>query len=111
MLPKCKRVIIYGDSVILAGVQASLRSSPNLGVITLDKRSGRLEEELCDLCPAVVIFELGSDVASLPPAILHQPDLLLIGIDPETHKVMIWSGQQAAELSGQGLVQLILEGS
>ncbi len=102
-----KQVILLGDSVILAGIQASLRDDLDLEIVALDKFSSQPEGENPELCPVAVIFELGSTAAELPPAILHQTGLLLIGIDPEINRMLFWSGKQASGLTLQDLAQII----
>ncbi len=93
-----QRVILYGDSVLLAGVQASLSPSPNLDIIAL--------EEL----PAdwvAILHELRSTRPDLPLAILNQPNLLLIGIDPDGVGTLVLSSRAAQARSTEDLVDLI----
>ena len=41
-------------------------------------------------------------------SLFQQPGLLLIGIDPETHHALVWSGRQAAAVDAADLVQVII---
>ena len=41
-------------------------------------------------------------------SLFQQPGLLLIGIDPETHQALIWSGRQEAAVAAADLVQVIM---
>ncbi len=102
-----QRVILYGDSVILAAMQASLSGFPNLEVISLEQSPSSLMEGWCDLHLAAVVFDLASVSPDFPLVLLQQANLLLIGINPETHQAHVWSGQQQSELSMQDLVQVI----
>jgi hypothetical protein len=101
-----QRVIVYGDSVALAGIKASLVLDPKCEVIgrsiTID------EQELCMLQPDVVIFEAGAVRPEFPYTLsVELPGLLLIGIDVETNRVFLWAGQQVKVLSSQGLAEII----
>ncbi len=102
-----RRTIIYGDSLILEGVRAELANNPSLEVILLDEPLDRPLEGLCALDPAVIIFDLGAIQPELPLAMLQHPDLLLIGINPETHQALVWSGRQAAAMVAGDLIEIL----
>ncbi len=102
-----QRVILYGDSVVLAGVQASLSAFPDLDLIALEELPADWVAILHELQPSAVIFDLGSVWPDLPLAILHQSNLLLIGIDPEKNQTLLWSGQHLCNLSGYDLAGVI----
>jgi len=63
-------------------------------------------KELRLLCPAAVIFDLGAVQPDFPISLLQQPGLLLIGIDPETHQALVWSGRQEAAVVTSDLVSV-----
>jgi hypothetical protein len=107
MTEEQQRVILYGDSLILAGVQASLGLSPNLEVIALGEPPADLTPLLSDLHPEAVIFDLGAIQPDFLRALVQQPGLLLIGIDPETHEATVLSGHQAQAETTRDLVQVI----
>ena len=104
---KRQRVILYGDSLILDGVRASLETCPSIEVLVLDRPLAGSLEALHPLCPAALIFDLEAERPDFPLALLQQPGLLLIGIDPETHQVLVWSGRQATAVSAADLVGVI----
>ena len=68
-----RRVIVYGDGLILASVRADLEA----------KRPD-------------ILFPL-----------LQQAGLLLMGIDPETHQALVWSGRQAPAVAAANLIGII----
>ncbi len=107
MAPNQQKAILYGDSLILEGVRAELASSPSLDVIMLDYPLANPLEELRALNPAVIIFDLGAIQPGFPLAILQRPDLLLIGIDPESHQALVWSGRQAAAVAADDLIEIL----
>ena len=51
-----RRVVLYGDSLILAGVRAGLEHCPDLHVISLDPSLGNLMDAVRAYCPATFIF-------------------------------------------------------
>ena len=98
---------MYGDTLILAGVQASLNASPNLEVIVLDPALGNLADRLRGLRPTAVIFDLES-LADLPLAFLQQGPLL-IGVNPSRNEMLVLSGQSKQVLSVANLMEVIRE--
>jgi hypothetical protein len=102
-----RRVLLFGDTLLLASLRVSLLSYSGLDVLDVTD-SVASEEELLTLHPDVVIF----DVAGEQPTILHNltealPDLLLIGIDPSHSRGLVWSRHQLQELSTSDLVGII----
>ncbi len=102
-----RRTIVYGDSLILEGVRAKLAGNPSLEVILLDHPLANPLEELRRLNPDVIIFDLDAVQADFPLAMLQQPNLLLIGINPETHQALVWSGRQAAAVAAADLIEIL----
>ena len=106
-MKKKLRVILYGNTIILAGIHLSLAANPSLEVQALDPSQGS-EPDLLALRPDVIIF----DTHSIQPEfhfnlIQRCSGLQLIGIDPDKAQVLVWSGQQLSELTSQELVEVI----
>jgi hypothetical protein len=105
---KRQRVVLYGDSLVLAGTAASLGTYPGIELICLDAQPPAAAQELCALCPTAVIFDLGAVPPEFPFSLLReQPDLVLIGMDAAGDKLLVLSGQQAHSLTTEALVQVI----
>jgi len=102
-----RRTILYGDSLILQGVRAELAGHPGLQVLMLDQPLEEPLEELRALKPEVIIFDLSAVQPDFLLAMLQEPDLLLVGINPETHQALVWSGRQAAAAVAADLVEVI----
>jgi len=101
------RTILYGNSLILEGVRAELSGDPGMEVLIFDQSPNNLLEEMRLLKPAVIIFDLTAVHPGFPLAMLQQPGLLLIGIDPETHQALVWSGRQAPAVAAADLIGII----
>ncbi len=101
-----QKVIICGDSLMLAGVQASLRLNPAFDVIV--QVLPITAQELQTLRPRAVIFDTQAVQPEFRYTIAQDlPGILLIGIDPGTNQALVWSGQQLLELSTQDLARVI----
>ena len=102
-----RRTILYGDSLILEGVRARLAGDPSLEVIVLDYPLDNPLEQLRRLNPDVIIFDLGAIQPNFPLAMLQHSDLLLVGINPETHQALVWSERQAAAVVTADLMEIL----
>lgn len=107
MAKERKRVVVLGDTVFLSGIQASLVAYPGLEVFNLERHPDRSFEELSRLCPDAIIFDMGAMQHEFPLSFLQQLNLLLIGINPETHQALVWSGRQAEAVVASDLVNVI----
>ena len=101
------KVLLYGDTLVLAGLEASLAAYPALELICLDTPDAG-EHALCALRPDVVIFDTGAAQPAFQYALVEKlPDLLLVGIDASSNRALAWSGKQLCELSTGDLVEVI----
>jgi hypothetical protein len=103
-----QKVLLYGNSLVLAGMEVSLLAYPSLFVMTLDISPEITPRDLCDLRPSVIIFDLATVAPDFPLSLLReQPELMLIGLDAAGDKLLLFSGQQAHTLTTDQLVQMI----
>ncbi len=101
------KVLIYGDTLVLGCLRASLAAYERIELTSLDAPDATVQQ-LCSLQPDVIIF----DIEAVHPASLYSlawklPHLRLVGIDPNTNRVTVWSGQQLSELSTGEFVEVI----
>ena len=102
-----RRICIYGNSVILGTLGWNLRTYPQFELTNLvppwpDRQ--HLEE----LKPDVIFFDLEAEHPEAAFFLLDShPDLLIIGISPDSNLVKVWSGRQICEISIQGLLEII----
>jgi hypothetical protein len=104
-----RRVVLCGDSLLLAAMRASLDAYPSLEVITLAAPSAAQLERVVALDPAAVIFDGGSERRDRLLSLLQErPDLLLIQVDVCSHGMLVLSGRHLHEPTTLDLVQLIV---
>ena len=101
------RVILYGRSIILGTVGASLAPHPDLEILSLSPPLPDVEA-LEELAPDVILFDdaLGRP-KSLFALLRNHPKLLLVGINPENEQVKLWSSAEGKVLTADDLLQLI----
>jgi hypothetical protein len=109
-MQKRTRVVVYGSSLNMAGVAASLKADTSMEVVCVDPRSAAARQRLNELNPSAITFDLSDPQSSLDVKLLsEQPGLLLIGVDPSSDDVLVLSGQIATVLSGRQLAGLVSE--
>ena len=101
------KVVLCGDTLVLAGLQASLAAYAGLEVLCLAD-SPADEQDFSTLRADVVIVDAAA-IPSPPLRLLNNlpPDILLVSVDVVTNRVQVWSSQQLSAVSTHDLVALI----
>jgi len=101
------KVVLYGNTLVLAGLQASLAAYAGLELLCLADSPAN-EQDFSTLRADVVIVDAAA-MPSLPLGLLNNlhPDLLLVSVDVTANRVQVWSSQQLSPTSTQELVALI----
>ena len=102
-----RRVILFGGTVILGALGASLAPYLELEVIALIPPLPGAGE-LGALAPDVILFDAGTAQPDPAFALLRdRPNLTLIGVDPEGDRITVWSCGQTNVASAEELLQVI----
>lgn len=106
-----RRILLYGNSVILGSIGACLRRCSQFEVMTLDTILPEMEV-FHTIKPDIVLFDLE---ASTTESVFHllktNPALLLIGINPGTNLIRVWNSRQLQDMSMKDLFKLIKRGA
>ncbi len=106
-MEKRRRVLLYGRSVILGTVGASLGKCAHLEVATLSPPLPTAHA-LAALSPDVIIFDI--EAAHPEPALSllqARPGIVLIGIDPNRNRLLVLSGRSRRVMAIDDLVRVI----
>ena len=102
-----RRILLYGNSVILGAIGASLRRCSQFEVTTMASPLQKMQK-LDAVNPDILLFDLETiHTEAVFSKLKTNPSLLLVGISPDINLVKIWSGRQVRELSTQDLLELI----
>lgn len=101
------RVVVYGSSLQMAGLAASLKAEAGLEVVSVAPASPTIRQRLNKLHPAVMVFDLSDSSLDLYITLREQPDLLLLGVDPANDEVLVLSSRSAQALSVADLLDII----
>jgi hypothetical protein len=103
------RVVLYGNSLALSGVGASLEGHPGVELVRVEAADASAET-LHELKPDVVVF----DMATVQPDVValwkRDPPVLPIGVDLLKQQVVVFSGKPSRALTTGDLLRVI-EGS
>jgi hypothetical protein len=101
-------VVLFGDSLLMDGVEASLAVMPELGVMRIHTTVQDVRECLMSLRPDLVIFDWETSQAQLLVSVLRdQPGVTLLGLDVTSRKVVVVSSHQFTPLTADDLAQVI----
>ncbi len=101
-------VVLYGSSLLLAGIEAELRSRGQLRVVVIaaDGRDAAARIAACDA--AAVVFDLAGVQPDFAFALLRErPGLPLIGVDPSSDNMPFFCGRRARAVTTADLIQVI----
>lgn len=103
----CTRLVLYGDSVFLAGIRAELERLSALDLIMVEP-GGDVVELIRSCNPRAVLFDLAAEQSTIALTLLRdQPHLLLIGMDPCSDQLLVLSGRATQALNISDLVKVI----
>ena len=103
-------LILYGNSVFLAGIKAELEGDYELGLELLSVEAGHADvtDLLRQQKPSAVIFDLGMDQPSVAISTLCElPRMLLIGVDVNKDEMLVLSSRPARARSIADLLRVI----
>lgn len=109
-MEKRKLVIVYGNSLTMAGIAASLKADDSLDVVCSEVQPSVFRQNLAGLEPATILFDLTNPPSELDLVLLcDRPELLLIGVDPSSDEVLVLSGRLHKVVSGRELAGIVIQ--
>jgi len=107
-MEKRKPVAVYGNSLNMAGIVASLKADTTLEVLCVNFDSPNAQQSLDENDLAAIVFDLSDSPLPLDFTLLRdRPGLLLIGVDPCKDEMLVLSSHPAQALSMADLVSVI----
>ena len=107
-------LVLYGNSVFLAGIKAGLESDRELGLelVSVEDGCSHVAGMLRERKPCAVLFDLGMDLPGFAVAMLREvPRLLMIGIDASSDEMLVLTSHPVQALAVRDLIHLILDAS
>jgi len=103
-----RKVVLYGNSLFMAGVEASLRDRDELNVIRIDATLPGAGQRLSAFCPDAIIFDLAAPHSEFVlPFLREHLGLPLIGLDVTSNTVIVLSSRQYTAQTADDLAQVI----
>jgi hypothetical protein len=107
-MEKRRRVVVYGNSLNMAGIVASLKADTTLEVLCVNLDSPKALQSVDENDITAIVFDLGDPPLRLDITLLRDlPGLLLIGVDPCRDEMLVLSSQPAQALSMADLISVI----
>jgi len=103
-----RMVVLFGDSLLMDTVEASLGNRQELGVMRIHTTVTDVEERLKSICPDLIIFDLDAPHSQFVlPFLRDQPGVPLLGLDVTCSRAIALSSQHYITLTANDLVQVI----
>lgn len=101
-------VLLYGQSILMAGIEAQLRDCGEIGVVTTWANRACLPEWIDTHRPNVLLYDLSVTAPDLVfPLLRTHPDLVAIGMDPSSEHLLLLTGRSMAAGNMKDLVAII----
>lgn len=101
-------LILYGNSVFLAGIQAQLERYAGFELVTVEPRRPEVSELLRARRPYAVLFDLAMRPTDFPAFLLReQPGLMLIGLNASSNEMVVLSSHPVQALSVADLIEVL----
>ncbi len=101
-------LVLYGNSVFLAGIKAELERYVALELITVEAGCADVTDLIRARRPRAILFDLAMAQPDFAVSLLRgQPSLLMIGVDASSDEMLVLSGHPAQALSMADLVNVI----
>ncbi len=102
------RLIIFGNSILLAGIKAQLEHASALELITMEATPTDIAVWSRACQPQAVLFDLTMGYPDFAVALLHDlPGLLLIGVDANSNELLVLSSQQEQAVAAADILDVI----
>ena len=101
-------VVLYGNSLFVAGIRAELAGHTDFELLAVAADCPDAAHLIRKLGPAAVVFDLAAAQPDFTVALLRdRSELILIGVDPSSDKVLVLSGRQEQPASVAALLGAI----
>jgi hypothetical protein len=105
-----RTVVFYGQSLLLSLVGAGIGEGEDLRVVRASTWA-QVEALSAALALDVLVYDLAvtSEIHILP-LLFRNPNLLLIGLDPETNRAVLLTGSEAHSLTMEQMREIVATG-
>lgn len=91
-------VLLLGSSLLMAGLQTSLKGAEKVQVVCMESLGPNSEEQVRVLRPGAIVFDslerYDQDWPRLARLVRDNPDLLLLGMDAASSDLIVLSGER-----------------
>lgn len=107
-MPTSRRILIYGNTLALAGIALALERRPDFSVQMIDAESATIMQQIETYSPHVIIFDSSqTNAESILNRLEQSPDVLAIGIAANSDRMLLWRGQSLRALTTEDLIHVI----
>ncbi|MEW6439811.1 MAG: hypothetical protein AB1640_02645 [bacterium] len=110
-MERVRKIVLYGHDLVVSTVGENLRGRSGFQITQIDPLLPDALQRLEAARPEVVLFDLANNRPDFTiTALRKHPGVLLIGVDLETGKMLVLSGEESRLLTLDDLVRVIAGG-
>ena len=101
-------IVLYGNSLAVSTIGAGLQDCSDVRVVCVSARPADAAEWLAALDPVAVVFDrLATRPDFAIPLLDQYPQVVFVGVDPSSDRLLVLSGRQNQPESAAELLQII----
>lgn len=102
------RLVLYGNSVFLAGIKTDLSRHCSLELITIEAGCPDAAERVRSLNPCALLFDLSAAQPDFAiPLLRDRPNLVLIGVDAGSDELLVLAPHKVRAVNVSALLKVI----
>ncbi len=106
-----RKLVLYGNSLVLSSLGASLKKRPAMTVVVVDERRPDANDRLRSLQADVALVDLAATEAQVAFELCRlNPTLLVVGVDLRDDRAVLLIGGTAHVLSNEEFVRVLENG-
>jgi hypothetical protein len=105
---KTRKVALYGSEISMSAISASLQNNPQFQVRQIEGSPPDMMKKLEISPPDVILFDLAAGQPDFAvPLLRNHPEIMLIGVDLMSQKMLVVSGEHSRLSTAQDLAKVI----
>jgi len=103
-----KTIFLYGNSVLMTGIEITLRANPALNVIYINPAHPGAQEQWEAISDGILIYDRGvTDPQMMQTFSTTHPDVLVVSLNANENTIRVYANRRHQEYTAQGMTDLV----
>jgi len=103
-----KTIFLYGNSVLMTGVEVTLRANPELKIIYINPAHPGAQEQWAAISDGILIYDRGATAPQMVQAFsASHPDVSMVSLDATENTMRVYAHRRHQAYIAQGMTDLV----